>query len=218
MRSAVVHVAVGLASLGIASPVFAADGPSEEKSGGRPRFEVTPFIGYRLGGDFDVEGSEADADLDDHTAFGLALNLRLDEVSQYELFYSRQPTRFKADSPVGALDIDVDYLHIGGTLESSEQRRFTPYLAGGLGVTRISPDDAAADDETRFSISLAGGVRVPVTARFGVRLEARGYLTFIDTDSAVFCASGSFGGVCSIRANSSAFFQYEVLAGAAFAF
>lgn len=218
MRSAVVHLAVGLVSFGIASSAFAADGSAEKESTGRPRFEITPFIGYRAGGDFDVEGSDEGADLDDHTAYGLALNLRLDEVSQYELFFARQPTRFKADSPVGGLDVDVDYLHIGGTLESEEPRRFTPYLAGGLGITRISPDDAAADDETRFSISLAGGVRVPVTARFGVRLEARGYLTFIDTDSAVFCASGSFGGVCSIRASGSTFFQYEALAGATFTF
>jgi hypothetical protein len=59
---------------------------------------------------------------------------------------------------------------------------------------------------------------VPVTDRFNFRLEARGFVTLVDTDSAIFCASGSFGGVCSIRARGSTFTQFELLAGAAFAF
>jgi hypothetical protein len=51
-----------------------------------------------------------------------------------------------------------------------------------------------------------------------LKFEARGYLTFIDTQSSIFCASGSFGGVCSIRAKGSTFTQFDLLAGAAFAF
>ena len=98
-------------------------------------FEITPFAGYRMGGDFDVAGSRQNASLDDHAAF-----------------------------------------------------------------------------------SLGAGFRVPVTENFGLRLEARGYLTLIDTDSSVFCASGSFGGVCSIRARGSTFTQFEVMAGASFRF
>jgi hypothetical protein len=59
---------------------------------------------------------------------------------------------------------------------------------------------------------------LPITERFGVRLEARGYLTFVDSESAFFCASGSFGGVCAIRAKSDTFIQYELLAGATYSF
>jgi opacity protein-like surface antigen len=215
MRHAV-HVFVALGLLHAVCAQAQDDETSRKPS--LTRYEITPFVAYRIGGDFDVRDSDRDADVDDHMSFALAANLRLDEVSQYELFYSRQATQLAADSPPGALDINVEYLHLGGTLTLNEEHWLRPYIAGGLGITRFSADAAGASDDARFSLSLAGGLRVPVSERFGVRLEARGYLTFIDTDSAVFCASGAFGGVCSIRGKGSAFVQYEVLAGAAFAF
>jgi hypothetical protein len=40
----------------------------------------------------------------------------------------------------------------------------------------------------------------------------------VNSQSGFFCASGSFGGVCAVRVKGDSFFQYEVLAGAAFAF
>ena len=56
-------------------------------------WEVTPFVGYRMGGDFDLEGSPSASkvDLDDHGSFGFAVNLFPGNKSEsYELFYSRQ--------------------------------------------------------------------------------------------------------------------------------
>ena len=146
----------------------------------------------------------------------LALDLRIDDISQYELFYGRQSTSLERDPALGKLDIDVEYLHLGGTIAMEGQRRVIPYLAGGLGATRFSPD--AASDKTRFSISLGGGVKVPFNERFALRLEGRGYLTFVDTDTSFFCRSDEGGAVCRIHGSGSTFFQFELLAGAAFAF
>jgi len=200
-----------------ASVSHAQQAPASSKEATPPlRYEVTPFLGYRFGGDFDLEGVDGGADLNSHASFAIALNLRLDEVSQYELFYSRQATSLERSSPVSPFDIDVHYLHIGGTLVPNPELPLTPYIAGGLGITLLNPQ--TGDDDTRFSISLAGGVRVPINPRFGLRFEARGYLTLVDKDSAFFCASGSFGGACAIRASGSTFIQYELLAGAVFAF
>jgi opacity protein-like surface antigen len=182
------------------------------------RFEVTPFAGYRFGGDFDIQGSRRGANLNDHGSFALALDLRRDEGSQYELFYSRQETNLAPDSPLGPLGLDVEYLHIGGTLVLDEEQLLKPYLIGTLGLTRLTPEPGRSSDNTRFSFSLGAGVRVPVTEHFGLRLEGRGYLTFVDTRSSVFCASTSAGGFCAIRASGSTFIQYELLAGAAFSF
>jgi opacity protein-like surface antigen len=192
--------------------------PQEEDVGTPLLWEVTPFVGYRMGGDFDVNGVSGGADLQDHGSFGFAVNLAIDGISQYELFYSRQETSFDSLSPIAPLDLDVEYLHIGGTLIVNEELPIAPYIAGGLGVTRLSPKGGSGSDDSRFSASLAGGVKLPVSSRLTVRLEARGYVTFIDTDSSVFCASGSFGGVCAIRADTDTFVQYELLAGVSFAF
>lgn len=199
----------------------AAEGDEAAASASRSvltRYEVMPFIGYRLNGDFDIANTtpKQRASLDDHRSFGLAFDVRRDESSQYELLYSRQESRLEKDSPLAPLDVNVEYLHVGGTLGVNEELVFRPYIVGTLGLTRFTLESGS--DDTRFSFSLGAGVRVPVTPRFNVRLEARGFLTWIDTDSAIFCASGSFGGVCSIRSRGSTFTQFELLAGAAFAF
>ena len=181
-------------------------------------FEVTPFAGLRLGGDFKLDAPSRKLDVDDSGSFALALNLRIDEISQYELFFGHQSTGLQRDPLLGQVDIGVDYLHLGGTVALEGERRVIPYMAGGLGATRFSPDSSGASDKTRFSLSLGGGVKVPLSRRFALRLEGRGYLTFVDTDTAFFCRSDEEGGVCLIRGSGSTFFQYELLAGATFAF
>lgn len=184
---------------------------------GPPSFEVTPFIGYRTSGEVEVASSGEEIDLENARSFALALNLRIDEGSQYELFYSRQQTELDRSSSLGGVDLDVEYLHVGGTLTVDDRPRFKPYIVGTLGATRLDPDPPEGREKTRFSISIGGGLRVPRSERFSLRIEARGFLTFVDTDSALFCESAG-GAVCELRASGSTFIQYELLAGAAFAF
>jgi opacity protein-like surface antigen len=185
-------------------------------------WEVTPFVGYRMGGDFDLDGSPAASkvDLDDHGSFGLAVNLFSsgDKSESYELFYSRQKASVAKNSPLAPFDLNVEYLHLGGTLNFNDELPVRPYIAGGLGLTRFSPQTGNGGDDSRFSLSLGAGVKLPVTKRFNVRLEARGFLTLVNSQSAFFCASGTQGGVCAIRVKGDSFIQYELLAGAAFAF
>jgi opacity protein-like surface antigen len=201
-----------LALLSLASlPLEAAENPQSQ-------FEITPFLGLRAGGDFKLDNARQRIDLDGSSSLALALNLRIDESSQYELFYARQSSNLERSALLSNADIDIDYLHIGGTAALSDEYRVIPYVAGGLGATHFHPDPAQANDKTRFSISLAAGLRVPVSKRFSFRFEGRGYLTLIDTDTAFFCRSDENGALCRLRGSGSTFIQYELLAGAAFAF
>jgi opacity protein-like surface antigen len=185
-------------------------------------WEVTPFVGYRGGGNFDLEGSPtaSDVDLDDHGSFGLAVNLfpSGDKIESYELYYSRQKTSVAKSSPLAPFDLNVEYLHLGGTLNLDDELPVRPYIAGGLGVTRFNPQTGNGGADSRFSLSLGAGIRMPVTKRFSVRLEGRGFITFVNSDSAFLCTSGTQGGACAIRVKGDSFIQYELLAGAAFAF
>jgi opacity protein-like surface antigen len=194
----------------------------EESTPASYSWEITPFIGYRGGGNFDLEGSPTSnkVDLDDHGSFGLAVNLfpSGDKMESYELFYSRQEASVAKNSPLAPFDLNVEYLHLGGTLNFNDELPVRPYISGGLGLTRFSPQTGNGGDDSRFSLSLGGGVKLPVTKHFNVRLEARGFLTLVNSDSAFFCASGTQGGVCAIRVKGDSFIQYELLAGAAFAF
>jgi len=208
-RGALRAVALSVALL-VSAP--AAAEPEEAQ-----RFEVSPFIGYRVGGSFKLIDTGRHVELDDHGSFALALDARSDELTQYELFYGRQSTVLRGDAFTPAT-IDVEYLHLGGTVALDEVQRVKPYLAGGLGITRVSPDPALGHEDTRFSVSLALGVRVPVSPHFSLRLEGRGFLTPVNTDSAFFCRSDQSGALCQVRVRGSSFFQFDLLAGAAYAF
>jgi opacity protein-like surface antigen len=205
-----------LIAFAVASSVAGAQDPRPKAP---PAFEVTPFVGYRTGGEFETDTTGEDLDVDESNTFALALNLRIDALTQYELFYSRQSAALEGGTSLGDVELEIEYYHIGGTLVVDDtQPRFRPYIVGTLGATRFNPEPPEGDDEMRFSFSLGGGLRVPLSERFALRLEARGYLTFVDSDSSIFCASGSFGGVCQVRASGDTFLQYEALLGAAFAF
>lgn len=218
--------AVALLCLGtVGAGVAHAQGGMNQDEAGPPTnysWEITPFIGYRGGGNFDLDGSPnaADVDLDDHGSFGLAVNLFLggDKTESYELFYSRQQTNVARNSPLAPFDLNVEYLHLGGTLNFNDELPVRPYIVGGLGLTRFSPQTGNGGDDSRFSLSLGAGLKLPVTKRFSVRLEGRGFLTLVNSDSAFLCISDTSGGTCAIRVKGESFIQYELLAGAAFAF
>lgn len=177
-----------------------------------PSFEITPFAGYRAGGQF-LDGSTTDKlDLRGAAGGALAFNWRAAEQgAQYELLYSRQSTETDSATPV---DMNIEYLHIGGTTVIGELgARVEPFAAGGIGATRLSPDATGLSRETRWSFNLGGGVRVPVASHVRLRLEARGYLTWLGNQAELFCAGG-----CTLTAKSRTFFQYEALAGVSIGF
>lgn len=194
----------------VGAPAMAATPPSET-------FEVAPFIGYQVGGNFTQTDTGTRIKLDDHASFAIALDAPADPSSQYEVFYGRQSTVLHGDG-FSPLNVTVEYLHIGGTVDLDDSSRAKPYLAGGLGVTRLSPDAPDSSEDTRFSMSLALGLRMPLSQHFSVRVEGRGFLTLVSSDSALFCHSGQSGAVCTITGSGSTLFQFAFLAGMAYDF
>jgi hypothetical protein len=187
---------------------------------GKPelRYSVTPFVGWRAGGDFDFESSELRADVNSHVSGALSMTMSIDEISAYEVFYSSQKSSLSGDVPLKGESIDVQYLHFGGTLITLEDEWLKPYIAGGLGITRMHVRAPESNDDSNFSISFAAGLYLPVTPRFDVRIEARAYFTFLSSESSIFCGFGEVGGACALRSSGTVFDQYDILAGATFRF
>lgn len=181
------------------------------------QFEFTPFVGYRVGGSFRLNDTDQRLALADHDAFAVAFDVRADQDRQYELFYSRESTTLRGAgfAPVGTV---IEYLQIGGTVALDELDAVKPYFGGGIGVARLSPDLGIGHEDTRFSLSLSLGLRAPVGSHLALRLEARGFLTPINTDTAVFCRSDQGDALCRVRVRGSSFFQGDFLAGLAFTF
>jgi hypothetical protein len=61
-------------------------------------------------------------------------------------------------------------------------------------------------------------LRAPLTQHFSLRLEARGYITPLNSDTALFCRSEQGSALCQVRGRGSALFQGDFLAGATYAF
>lgn len=181
-------------------------------------FQVAAYGGYRAGGSLEDDTTGEERDFDEGAGFAIALELRTapDEGRFYQLWYSRQASA--VEDALAEYDVDIEYLHLGGTIPIGKRERAQPYFAAGLGATRFSSSEPGARDETRFSGSIAFGVAVPLAEHAAFRFEARGYGTAVDTDSAIFCRSDNGTGFCRIVASGSIIVQAEVLAGVAIRF
>jgi hypothetical protein len=177
-------------------------------------FEITPFGGWRFGGGFADLETGADLDLDDSLSYGVILSIPWNDPprSRVELIWSRQDTTVSAADPV--LDLDVQYLHIGGMVPfKTPNDRLETLISGGLGATFMSPGTDGAGSEVGFSLSAGVGLLYHVSDAVGIRLEARGYYTFTEADAAIFCAGG-----CVIAFSTGGFGQGELTAGLQIAF
>jgi opacity protein-like surface antigen len=192
-----------------AAPSFAAEGDVDYNT-----FEFTPFVGHMFGGEFEDPVTMTDRDLDADTNFGLIFDIAADQWRHYEFLYSTQSTQLDG---VTTLDMDVQYLQIGGTVSHPEAERVIPYFGLTVGAARFSPDETGLDDETKLAFSVGGGVKVPITDHIGVRFDARAFISLLDTDGEIFCVSDA-GATCRIRAKSDTFVQYAAALGVVIGF
>jgi opacity protein-like surface antigen len=172
-------------------------------------FEFIPFVGHRFGGSLEDVNSFETRDLDSAYNWGFIVGHYAGDTTRYELLYSHQDTKL-ADStdPNDAFDLEVHYLHLGGTVDIS-QNRFIPYFSGGLGMTHLNPVGYGFDEETRFSLSLGGGLKWYPTDSLGLRFEVRGYGTVSDGSGSLFCSSGD----CNLRFKGDLMSQFETNLG-----
>jgi hypothetical protein len=182
-----------------------------------PQVELTPYVGYRMGGEFDLNGadsaSDQSVDVEDAASWGVDFGIYRDRNSFYELLYSQQSAGLDSGDPaLRGVDVKTEYFHLGGTLLYPDDRWFVPYLSLTVGATRFDAQGGGYGSETNFSASLGGGMRIPVGANFDVNVGLRGYLTFVDSDTEIFCVgSGSVN--CLLRTSGSTYFQGEALLG-----
>ncbi len=183
-----------------------------------PFLQLAAHAGYRVGGSLEDSVSGDDHDLDDGASLALALEFRYGKGDDryLQLWYSRQGS--SVSDGLADHDVDIEYLHFGGTVPIGDYERAQGYFVLGLGATRFSPSGVGATNQTKFSGSLGLGIAMPISGHTAFRLEARGYLTFVDSDTSIFCRSDNGSGFCRIIASGSTILQGEVLAGFAVSF
>jgi hypothetical protein len=184
-------------------------------------FELTPYGAYRFGGTFDVVDTDTSYKLEDSPSYGLILNIRQQDNTQWEILYSSQQTDalFSGATVNSALvDVDMQTLQGGGTYQGSGDR-VRPYIADTIGGTQIKTSaNGASRSDTFWSGSIGLGLQIRPTDRIGLRLEARAYGTLMDSDTDRFCQTGSNQNVCAIRVDGTLLSQVETIAGIVFRF
>jgi hypothetical protein len=171
--------------------------------------ELTPFVAYRVGGEF------AGYSVNDNASYGgtLAVDLAkgVGPGVGIEFLYSHQGSDVTADFPTAfqSAEMKIDEWALLGWREvlPSGESKARPYGEVGAALTHFYTSGGGSS--TRFSVPFGLGVKVFPSPKVGVNLVSRAYLTFVSSGSGGFyCNPG-----CSVGYSGSLFFQADLAAG-----
>ena len=173
-------------------------------------FEITPFGGYRFGGDFFELLTRQPLDLDGAPTVGVAVDVPMSRGLQFEALFTHQSAHVSVPAfPLGPpvrWQMTVDHWQAGG-LQEFDTGRVRPFLTGTLGLTRYA---TSGDNEVRFALGAGGGVKLFPADHVGLRLNGRLFATFVDADVQVFACSP---GICFVGFHADVVWQLEFTAG-----
>lgn len=167
------------------------------------KIELTPFVGYETGAK--INTSYGYLRIGDGMNYGGALSIGLGGGRFAELSYSHMASDLSLESVINEkiCDLAVDYYSIGALQEMMPEAKATPYGLFSLGVVNYRPTSGDYVSENKMHVSLAGGVKIHVSERIGIRLQARllmplfyaGTYFSVGTGGAGYGISGGIRGV-----------------------
>src|SRR5262252_883932 len=169
--------------------------PAGAASNDQGRVELTPFAGYRFGGEIHDVESAGSVEAADGSSYGVMLDFEVEPSAFVEIRYSLQATQLKATNSVfGAgqvklADLDVEHYMLGGTYQWESKGVMRPFVSADLGAVRFAPSGFGSD--TRLAFSIGGGVKLPMAKHLGLRFDARWVTAFFSSNSEIFCNGGS---------------------------
>lgn len=183
-------------------------------------FEVTPFIGARLGGTFDIQpdGPEPiEASLKDSMSYGFSAGVRFDDFSLIEFRWTRSTSSLRFGAPFAFLgasvgNVTLNQFHADFTREFviPEVKGLRSFLSGTLGVTHLG---AAQDGFTRFSFGFGTGLKQSLGSRLAIRAEAQWLPILVEPSVDGFaCGTIQFGG-CLVVLNGELVQQFQLSIG-----
>jgi hypothetical protein len=183
-------------------------------------FEVTPFVGLRFGGTFDVQADlppQTQATWKDAASYGLSAGVRFDDFSLVEFRWTKSTSTLRFGPPLESLgpslgDVTLNQFHMDFTREFvvPEVKGLRSFLTGSVGATRVA---AAHDTFTRFSFGFGAGLKQFVGSRFAIRAEAKWLPILIDPEVGSWaCGTVGIGG-CLVVLSGPITQQFELSVG-----
>jgi hypothetical protein len=169
---------------------------------------VTAFGGYAVSEGIENDATGERASVKSGATFGATADYDLDSARQLQLFYGQQGTSLNPGGGAPRFDIDVRYLHVGGTYFFDGPVGRGPYAVGGLGVTHFSPNMSGLSSETKASLNVGFGYLWPIGSAVAVRVEGRGFFTLLNSSGGLFCSGG-----CTVVLSGDSFVQGQAMVG-----
>jgi hypothetical protein len=175
---------------------------------------ITFYGGARAGSGFEQATTpSADADLRSSGALSVGIDWPYDASRRLQLLLSHQRTRLElapastAGTPT-ELPLRVSYVHLGGLNYFEGEVNQGPYIAGGLGITHLSPRLQGTSSRVRASMNVGIGYHLPISKSLALRTELRGYVTLINSSGSFFCSGG-----CEVQIKGDTLTQVEGMVG-----
>jgi hypothetical protein len=156
--------------------------------------EITPFIGYETGGK--VHTSLGYLRVADGMNFGGALSFGITEKTQLEFTYNHLNSELSLDEGAfisNKTDVNVDYYMLGVLKAVPVGERVRPYGSFSASLVNYGTPDDYYDNEVLMAVNMAAGLKILITERIGIRMQARINLPLYYTGMYFSFGSGGSG-------------------------
>jgi hypothetical protein len=137
--------------------------------------ELSPFVGYETGAN--ISSSYGNLHIGDGMDFGAILNVGMGGGRYGEFSYSHLGSYLDVETGMTTTrkcDLAVDYYSLGFMQEIKPDAKVTPYGLLTLGIVNYRPTTSTdISSENKMHVSIAGGVKINVSEKVGIRLQAR---------------------------------------------
>lgn len=176
--------------------------------------QISPFASYAVGGSVRDTFVGESRSFGSGLAWGGAVSFPVSQSWRFELLYSRQETELEGGLAV-PFGVTVERYMAGFQEEKGEAGDRTRWFGTVWGgATRFVPGLDGFDSATKFTAGVGLGSKTYFSKHVGLRLEARGYFTLVETEGGIFCN----GGTCLFEFSGSGLWQGDLTGGLIFAF
>jgi hypothetical protein len=166
------------------------------------------MIGLQFGGSFQSADGLRKHSLDEGLAGSAAAEISVSPGWRFALLYSREYTGVEASSRFRPFDLIVER-YMAGIQEEKGESPVLWFGTAWVGATRLVPSAPELDSDTRFALGLELGVKYLFSERVGLRAQARGFYTIVQSNSGALCRNGD----CLFLFSGSGFLQGDVSGG-----
>jgi hypothetical protein len=158
------------------------------------RIELSPLIGYETGAYVNTSLGRIHAI--GGMNFGGSININLGSGRWAELSFTQLNSSMEYETGLTTnklSELIIDYYSAGFLQEMKPGAKVTPYGLFTLGLVNYNPISNTYRNENKMHISFAGGIKINVSEKVGLRLQARLLLPIYYEGSYIFAGSGGAG-------------------------